>query len=155
MRTLERQKKEALADPQAFVRKITTGRLQTRKFREPLQEGDEESISLLVNGMKGSHKDAVGPQNSRTCEYIPGPQNVVRVPPIEWAKYHIVGEALNKLHVEQQRHPGSEGPQVYGYHTRGSENIVAAPYRPLTDGQPGSSKRKKTSDGPGDSTDNT
>lgn len=46
---------------------------------------------------------------------------MVRCPPIEWAKYHVVGEALDKLHMEQQ-----DGAQ-------GTESVIAGPYNPFVD----------------------
>lgn len=41
---------------------------------------------------------------------IPQPQNVVRMPAINWAKYHVVGESLDKLHEEQRRRPDPGEP---------------------------------------------
>lgn len=57
---------------------------------------------------------------------IPEPQEVVRCPPIEWAKYNIVGESLDKLHRQQQLHPGNEG-------ANGRDSTVAARYDPFLD----------------------
>lgn len=56
----------------------------------------------------------------------PTPQDVVRCPPIEWAKYHILGETLDKLHEEQQLRPGVGGSE-------GRESLVAGPYNPFVD----------------------
>lgn len=57
---------------------------------------------------------------------IPGAQEVVRCPPIEWAKYQILGEPLDKLHREQQLRPGIGGVQ-------GRESAIAAAYSPFVD----------------------
>lgn len=57
---------------------------------------------------------------------VPLPQDVVRCPPIEWAKYNIVGESLDKLHQEQQARPG-------GGELSQRESLVAAPYNPFLD----------------------
>ncbi|TKA83522.1 hypothetical protein B0A55_00534 [Friedmanniomyces simplex] len=58
---------------------------------------------------------------------IPGPQDIVRMPHINWEKYHIVGEALDQLHEQQRRWPGSTF--AYGNpQDRGREFAVAAPY---------------------------
>lgn len=60
---------------------------------------------------------------------IPGPQNVVRMPHVNWDKYHIVGEPLDRMHEQQRRWPGSF---AYGQN-RGRESTVAAPYSPFLD----------------------
>lgn len=66
---------------------------------------------------------------STPFEPIPGPQNVVRMPYINWEKYHIVGEPLDRIHEQQRRWPGSFD---YG-RDRGREHTVAAPYSPWLD----------------------
>jgi hypothetical protein len=60
---------------------------------------------------------------------IPGPQNVVRMPYINWEKYHVVGEPLERMHEHQRKWPGNF---AYG-HDQGREYAVAAPYSPFTD----------------------
>lgn len=64
---------------------------------------------------------------------IPGPQNIVRTPPINWAKYHIVGESLDKLHEEQKARPIPGQPRRDGDPLRAPEHIIAAPYNPWSD----------------------
>lgn len=63
---------------------------------------------------------------SRNFPPIPDPQEVVRCPPIEWAKYNIVGESLDKLHRQQQLHPGNGG-------ANSREGTIAARYDPFLD----------------------
>ncbi|CAD0114035.1 unnamed protein product [Aureobasidium uvarum] len=61
-----------------------------------------------------------------TFPAVPLPQDIVRCPPIEWTKYNIVGESLDKLHRDQQARPGdSASPQ--------RDSVVAAPYNPFLD----------------------
>ncbi|KAG9591424.1 hypothetical protein KCU86_g11257, partial [Aureobasidium melanogenum] len=57
---------------------------------------------------------------------IPLPQDVVRCPPIEWSKYNIVGESLDKLHHDQQARPGDAASSQ-------RDSVVAAPYNPFLD----------------------
>ncbi|RYP51250.1 hypothetical protein DL769_010837 [Monosporascus sp. CRB-8-3] len=79
---------------------------------------------------------------------LPGKQNVVRCPPINWAQYAVVGESLDRLHSEQQRRPAQGAPAVVGPDGRfefAAEGAgagghadepylgVAAPYSPLRD----------------------
>ena len=61
----------------------------------------------------------------------PRPQNVFRCPPINWAKYHIAGEALDKLHAEQQQRP-TPGQPVRD-DARPAVHTIAAPYDPFKD----------------------
>ena len=60
---------------------------------------------------------------------IPGPQNVVRTPYINWDKYGIIGEPLDRMHAQQQKWPGTSGTS----HSKGREYVVAAPYSPFMD----------------------
>jgi hypothetical protein len=53
---------------------------------------------------------------------IPGPQNVVRVPAINWASYGIVGEPLDKIQAEEVARPSRSEPAV-----------IAAPYSVFRD----------------------
>ncbi|KAL2182722.1 hypothetical protein L209DRAFT_759938 [Thermothelomyces heterothallicus CBS 203.75] len=55
--------------------------------------------------------DAAKPQ---PWQRLPRPQNVVRCPPINWAKYGVVGESLDKLHAEQVAAPTPGAPMVLG-----------------------------------------
>ncbi|RYP54717.1 hypothetical protein DL768_000541 [Monosporascus sp. mg162] len=79
---------------------------------------------------------------------LPGKQNVVRCPPINWAQYAVVGESLDRLHSEQQRRPAQGAPAIVGPdgrfefaaegagaggHTDEPYLGVAAPYSPLRD----------------------
>lgn len=71
------------------------------------------------------------PQSDRPAGFsrIPGPQNVVRMPHINWEKYHVLGEPLEQMHEQQRRFPGSNAFGQDG----GREFAVAAPYSPFLD----------------------
>jgi hypothetical protein len=60
---------------------------------------------------------------------IPGAQDVVRTPYINWEKYGVVGTPLDSMHAQQQRWPGTTNFT----HDRGREHAVAAPYSPFLD----------------------
>lgn len=60
---------------------------------------------------------------------IPGPQEVIRTPYINWAKYGVVGAPLDSIHAQQQRWPGTANFT----NTKGREHTVAAPYSPFHD----------------------
>ncbi|KAL9130757.1 MAG: hypothetical protein Q9217_001153, partial [Psora testacea] len=51
-------------------------------------------------------------QHTRSSGHIPTPQNVVRMPPINWAKYHVIGEGLERLHEKQRKAPTDGRPRT-------------------------------------------
>ncbi|KAJ5085155.1 hypothetical protein N7532_009926 [Penicillium argentinense] len=131
--SLERMKEAAGADPEGFARELAAGRLRpkddgtvfqfTADDDEDVDDDDEENEDgKESNGRKESDSSPFG--------RMPKPQNVVRMPPINWSKYHVVGESLDRMHEEQLRRPSS------GDLKRGElppEYAVASPYRPLVD----------------------
>ncbi|KAK0927696.1 hypothetical protein LTR29_017568 [Friedmanniomyces endolithicus] len=79
---------------------------------------------------------------------IPGPQDVIRMPHIAWEKYHIVGSALDQLHEQQRRWPGSNfafGAGGAQQEERGREFAIAAPYSAFLDGLVGEGEGRKDS----------
>ncbi|KAJ9495864.1 hypothetical protein H2202_008658 [Exophiala xenobiotica] len=120
MRDLDKMKKAALEDPEQFVKDLAGGKLTRPAPAEFHVAEDDESETETTAG-----------QSSKFGSF-PSPQNVFRCPPIEWAKYHIVGEPLDRMHEVQQHHPGyteemNDGPD------RPQPHVVAAPYRPFVD----------------------
>lgn len=67
---------------------------------------------------------------SRPFPRIPGPQDVVRMPYVNWDKYGVVGDGLESIHAQQQKWPGTTGGNSQ---CRGREYSVAAPYSPFLD----------------------
>lgn len=57
----------------------------------------------------------------------------MRCPPVNWAKYHVVGEALDKLHEEQRRRPVNDQGNDDTLGVEGEDHIIAAPYNPWKD----------------------
>lgn len=102
----------------------------------------EASTSRKGKAAASSSNPAAAPQPSWTT--LPKPQDVVRMPAINWSKYAVVGESLDKLHTEQVARPTLGTPAVMGargtYELSGGSNPddgqwvgVSAPYDPLTD----------------------
>lgn len=110
IKQLDRMKRAAASEPDAFVRDLVAGKLDPN-----------------AGGQLGESKFG----------RFPSPQDVVRTPPIEWAKYHVVGESLDKLHQEQRSHPGLSDEE-FNRGPKPPPHSVAAPYRPFADRlQPG------------------
>ncbi|KAE8150268.1 hypothetical protein BDV25DRAFT_113591 [Aspergillus avenaceus] len=116
IRTLERLKKAAAADPEGFARELAAGNLTAR---DP---------GGLVNF---THDEDTEGRGGRTT--LPTPQNVVRMPPINWSKYQVVGEPLDRMHEDQRRRPSLGEPRREESTQRAQEHILASPYRPLVD----------------------
>ncbi|KAF2806769.1 uncharacterized protein BDZ99DRAFT_465565 [Mytilinidion resinicola] len=136
--TLEKLKTAAVAEPEAFVRELRAGRLQSANpasniLAPTLADPDTGGMS---NGTGGRHEtrkdsaDTLPPELKSKFAPVPAPQNIFRTPPVNWAKYHIVGESLDKLHEEQRQRPSSGEPSR---DQRAPLHVIAAPYSPFTD----------------------
>lgn len=143
IKTLERIKAAAAADPEGFAHDLTTGRLKTEDRGTVLQFTDDDAMDTDEIDNKRPTQSATDKDTSTSpFGRIPPPQNVVRMPPINWAKYQVIGEPLDRMHQEQLRRPTPGEPAP--------EYKLASPYRPLVDqletptrsGRP--SKAKKT-----------
>lgn len=142
MQTLEEQKSTAMAHPEAFARGVSEGKVKARGVQgiiptadEQDQTGDSEEDDVAT----GSHHALDAGDGSEAYKHfgiIPSAQNVVRMPPVNWAKYHIVGESLDKLHEEQRARPSQGQPlrdEDLRPRERASESVIAAPYNPWVD----------------------
>jgi len=138
MKTLEAQKEKALEDPEAFVRGVKEGNIKARGMSGIVPIATEQdSTEIDDDGMDtdGGENRPDG-QNNSPFGTIPSAQNVVRMPPVNWAKYHIVGESLDKLHDEQRVRPSMGQPlrdEDFRLRERATESVVAAPYNPWVD----------------------
>ncbi|KAL8903237.1 MAG: hypothetical protein Q9171_007472 [Xanthocarpia ochracea] len=132
LNTLEKGKKLATSDPKAFataliagdIKEISTGPLSSQKsfslHSDDVQEQSEEQSVSDTETHEKTTRSVFGD--------IPGPQDIVRCPPINWAKYHVLGQPLDTLHEEQRRRPINGEGQI-----RGEQHVIAATYNPLKD----------------------
>lgn len=151
MRALEAVRKKALQEPVLFKTELAAGRLHERRptigdlssvldasdseddddaaheeqavLGADRPEAEQNQIDTVQSSSRKSAKSAKVEQPP--FSNIPGPQTVVRMPPINWDKYHILSAPLDELHEKQRRWPGSSD--------RGREHAVAAPYSPFHD----------------------
>lgn len=138
LRTLEELKTVAVADPQGFLR-------QLQSQRNSGEKGSRDALTNTLSDIAGSAREqsaapkdplSIGSTPSASEESsvkfpsIPQPQDVFRCPPINWAKYHIVGEPLDKLHEEQRQRPTSSEPTR---DQRQQPHVIAGPYSPFLD----------------------
>ncbi|KAH9878952.1 hypothetical protein J1614_002387 [Plenodomus biglobosus] len=145
LKALQELKAVAVADPQAFAQSIHEQQAQAaRSYHDvltPTLSGLTDSVpNVEDHGDTGpganARKDSadVNIKLPRTrIPPIPQPQNIVRCPPIEWSKYHISGEPLDKMHEEQKNWPGCTEPRRTKSGQRAPPHSVSAPYSPFTD----------------------
>lgn len=93
----------------------------------------------------GAAAAAAAPAAPPPWANLPKPQDIARMPPINWTQYAVEGEALNKLHNQQLTHPTLGMPAVMGpngtYEFTGAANPddgkrlvgISAPFDPLRD----------------------
>ncbi|KAL5338886.1 hypothetical protein BJX70DRAFT_184599 [Aspergillus crustosus] len=130
IQTLERMKEAAAQDPEKFARDLSAGKL-SRKDQGVFIDFNHEDADADDDDEDEDEEEGHGTRNTSGIGTLPAPQNVVRMPPINWAKYQIIGESLDKMHEEQIRRPSlgeprrDDGPAP--------EYMLASPYRPLVD----------------------
>ena len=141
MQKLTRTMEEALGDPEGFVKDLASGKVKHAQGGITLapdddDDEDEEGAEAGVRG-SGSGQPAGGvnqQQQQRSWQALPVAQDVVRTPPINWSKYAVVGESLDKLHREQVSKPAQTAPATYKaasgvYEFKGSIDGKQEPYR--------------------------
>ncbi|KAH7124084.1 hypothetical protein B0J11DRAFT_436393 [Dendryphion nanum] len=149
LKILQDLKTAAVSDPQGFVRSIQEQRAKPAPtVVDPLAPTLSYISSPAPSGSGPDSEEGFGttrkdsgavpstPEKDTATKFapIPQPQNIIRCPPVNWHKYQIVGEPLDKLHEEQKRWPGSKEPPRTGSGARAPPHSVAAPYSPFTDG---------------------
>lgn len=126
IRILKKARDAALEHPEVFLEDLKAGKL-TKPPQPPVvaitsdNDSDSDAHSADNNDSVATRPD-FGP--------LPEMQDVVRCPPINWAKYHVVGESLDKLHEEQRRRPDPGEPRT---DDRPPEHAISAPYNHFTD----------------------
>lgn len=101
------------------------GAVSPKAHHVPSGQDAPEASSVSYGSMLHRQESNTSQQNLKFPD-VPKPQDVVRCPPIEWAKYNIVGESLDKLHRDQQERPGDFGSSQ-------RDSVIAAPYNPFVD----------------------
>lgn len=175
IRQLQRIKQEATRKPAEFVQDLASGKVgqgpqpvapdrddddddsdddeeededeESDAEMEGRDGGEASSSGLGPSPMKATSKGkAAAPQPPPSWTNLPTPQDVVRMPAINWSKYAVVGESLDKLHREQLAKPTLGTPATAAadgkaYEFKGGPNPddgkksvgIAAPYDPLHD----------------------
>ena len=89
VKTLQRQKGEAVQDLEGFANGLAQGSVKVRDGGVIAFDPD----GGVGDGVDGRQREGEGMQME-----IPSAQKVVRMPGVEWGKYHVVGGALDRLH---------------------------------------------------------
>ncbi|KAB8356681.1 hypothetical protein FH972_024257 [Carpinus fangiana] len=124
IKTLAQLKDAAARDPQRFVDEMLKGNLghPAPAVEDPLAPTLEDD---------DSDDEDVDSDDKDSLPKFPTRQNIVRCPPVNWAKYHVLGDSLDKLHEEQRRRPNLGEPSVGEW--TGREHVIAARYDPWQD----------------------
>ena len=121
IKDLEKMRKAAADNPEAFANDLNSGKL-TPQPRAGVDVDAEDN------------SDDERPETSEDSQFgkFPAPQNVVRAPPIEWSKYHIVGEPLDRMHDAQRGYPGF-GDGMLNAVGKPQPHVIASPYKAFAD----------------------
>ncbi|SPO00859.1 uncharacterized protein DNG_03607 [Cephalotrichum gorgonifer] len=147
--SLHRAKEAALSDAEGFTRDLGAGRIRTGPSAGGGGGGDDDDDGEDMDGEEeGRGKEA------KPWSELPSRQDVVRCPPINWSRYAVVGESLDKMHDEQREAPTLGVPATLGaggaFEFKGDGDRrgftgIAAPYTPgrdkLADKKPKASRR--------------
>lgn len=149
MKVLADTKERALKDPERFETALKEGRIRMRGDELYNPSGaDEDDSDEEMEGAENAKRKAPETQAVASAKDdekwgpLPTPQNVVRMPPINWEKYGVVGDSLEKIHKDQVARPVEGMPQKMGPDgrfqpgpdgQRREYSGVAAPYNPLKD----------------------
>ncbi|TPX14244.1 uncharacterized protein E0L32_000638 [Thyridium curvatum] len=152
---LQRAKEAAMADPEGFARDLAEGKVHKQgdalfpsaPAQDDDDDDDDDDDEEMQDATDGVASRKSGGAKDALWRELPQPQNVVRMPPVNWSKYAVVGESLDKLHNEQLSRPTPGAPAVIGpngtyeFKSGGeqpqaeSKKLVgiAAPYNPSRD----------------------
>ncbi|KAG8631875.1 hypothetical protein KVT40_001015 [Elsinoe batatas] len=90
IKTLQKIRNDALARPDEFQKHVVE--TATKQLRKPSK--------FNVNAPDEQDEKMV--DSPQAFPPIPEPQDVVRCPPINWDKYHVVGESFDRMHNAQK-----------------------------------------------------
>ncbi|RMD44564.1 hypothetical protein DV735_g591, partial [Chaetothyriales sp. CBS 134920] len=107
-------------------------RQQAIKDMKDLEQLKRAALKDPVAFIKDLHAGKLSPVPRMGFGRLPAAQHVVRAPPIEWAKYHIVGEPLDRMHELQRAYPGVS-PDTLKSGQKLQPHSIASPYKPFTD----------------------
>jgi hypothetical protein len=146
IRVLEESKRLALEDPEAYVEAVKRGDLR------PAMSTGKVIPDLINSASSGEEREDAADGQQQTEDSLrprfpplPAPQNIVQMPAINWAKYGIVGDALDKMHEEQRTNPTLGAPEIMASRSaqptpldlnqpsseKAPRHYLAKPYNPL------------------------
>lgn len=118
---------------------------ENKNSTDTTTNGLQPSALKAKSSKKGKGKAKAAPVAPPPWANLPKPQDIARMPPINWTQYAVEGDALNKLHNQQLTHPTLGMPAVMGpngtYEFTGAANPddgkrvvgITAPFDPLRD----------------------
>ncbi|KAF2674746.1 hypothetical protein BT63DRAFT_19269 [Microthyrium microscopicum] len=163
MTTLTALRAEATRDPEGYVKELVRRQRETERnggapdllapTLEYLVKGlgkdaellrVDEEMATAGSADKGKERvkdegsDSEEETNARQSKFAAPPkaQNIFRMPPVNWAKYHVDGTALDHLHEDQRARPMPGVPALPGQEGgRAEPYLMAGPYQPVIDAE--------------------
>ena len=155
MVTLSKQRDAALQDPRAFAEALKRDEVKMRdtagtgglgRFDDIEDDEDAQDNGTEIDNdeMSTSPTSPITPSTPlHSFGPIPTPQNVVRTPKINWAKYHVMLKPLENIQKSENQNPTEGTPRtdqalkqeisrMQGL-GRQDEAVLAAPYDPWKD----------------------
>jgi hypothetical protein len=126
---MEEGQSELGATQESRTENSATAKVQKKGSEEQTKENPTNKDDDDVDMEDDSDEDSDLAQHSR-FPATPTAQNVYRMPPVNWAKYQVVGGALDRLHEEQRKRPALGQPEKS---EKPDEHVLAAPYAPVVD----------------------
>lgn len=176
IQTLDQLKELNRKDPVEFLRQLTAGKLKPEAGVEGVLGAtiSPELIKMLSavdliateqakQASADGEKMQLDGENEEGTEYprFPAPQQIIRTPAINWSKYGILGDSLDKMHEEQRTYPSLGEPErlatrdsqpatpIVEQHQytedKAEKYVMAAPYDPLKDQVAGVKRGSKKS----------
>lgn len=126
MKKLSQLNDRLIAEPEEFIKALGNGEIKVEKpfgtrLFDPNAESDsdsgdededQEEDGTNGGGMSKAKTKTKKTDSKKPWPVIPAHQNVVQVPSINWAKYGIMGESLDKLHEDQVKNPSEGRPAI-------------------------------------------
>ena len=123
--TLSKQRDAALQDPKAFAEALRRDEVKMRDmagtgglggFDDSEDDEDAQDDGTEIDDDDYMSTSPASPMTPSTPLHplgpIPTPQNVVRTPKINWAKYHIMSKPLEKMHRSETQNPTEGTPRT-------------------------------------------
>lgn len=142
MQTVQQIKRRAMQDPEAFLDAASAGLISPSDIPPLMRCVDDDEDAHDSMGDQHLPGNGVRESSQSTWPQIPVPQEIVRCPPINWHRYAVEGDELERIHTLERQRPSQGNPQILqpdgelrdGAPGERRDDVgIASPYRPGKD----------------------